>query len=79
MFVELCYSSSMPSRVQGAEFDGMLKDIADMSRGFVSWGNRDVILIFVGFMQTDVMALISKGMSVPHAIWHVNMPGWKQW
>lgn len=74
MFVELCYSSSVPSMVQGAEFDEMLKDLSGVSRDFVFCGNRGVILIFVGFVQIDVMALISKGMNVPHATWHVNTP-----
>lgn len=53
--------------VQRAQFDGMLKDLLDMSRGFVSWENRGVILTFVGFVQTNVIALISKWMNVPRA------------
>lgn len=61
MFVELLFQLM----VQGAEFDGMLKDLSDMSRGFVFCRNREVILIFVGFAQTDVMALISKLINFP--------------
>lgn len=60
--------------VQGAEFDGMPKNLSDMSRGFVFWGNRGVILIFAGFVQTNVTAHINKWMNVPHATWRVNMP-----